>query len=229
LRETPLIFDKKDILIIYIKLKRKEIVLDKNTIYSILREKIVLGDYKPGQILKEKELMEEFNIGRTPLRELLIRLDAEGLVKIVPYSGVYISSVEFKDLIDVMEVRRPLVKIAGKLAAERATEEEIERMKNFIKKFKEDLNEKEIIKLDSQFHDLMNMATHNEVLYQMLQALRDRVLRLWILPKDKSFVYTFKEDFQKLITAIEKRDKDLASDILASHTESFIEKIKSQL
>ncbi|MBC7190086.1 GntR family transcriptional regulator [Candidatus Aerophobetes bacterium] len=203
--------------------------MNKNTIYSILREKIVLGDYKPGQILKEKELMKEYNIGRTPLRELLIRLDAERLVKIIPYSGVYVSSVELKELMEVMEVRRPLVKIAGRLAAERATEEEIKKMKNFLKKFKENLDEKEMIKLDSQLHDLINMATHNEVLYQILQALRDRVLRLWILPKDKSFVYTFKEDFQKLICAIEKRDKEKAANILASHTEAFIDKIKSQL
>jgi len=203
--------------------------LDKNSIYSVLREKIVLGDYKPGQILKEKELMKEFNIGRTPLRELLIRLDAEGLVKIVPYSGVYISTIEFKGLIDVMEVRRPLVRIAGSLAAERATKEEIKKMKNFLSKFKENLDEKELIKLDSKFHDLINMATHNEALYEILQALRDRVLRLWILPKDKSFVYTFKEDFIKLISAIERRDKNLAANILASHTEYFIEKIKAQL
>jgi len=203
--------------------------LDKNCVYSILREKIVLGDYKPGQILKEKELIKEFNIGRTPLRELLIRLDAEGLVKIVPYSGVYISSVEFQELVDVMEVRRPLVRIAGRLAAERATKDEIEKMKNLLDKFKDDLDGKELIKLDSKFHDLVNMATHNQVLYEILQALRDRVLRLWILPKDKSFVYSFKEDFQKLISAIEKKDKELAANILASHTESFIEKIKAQL
>jgi len=203
--------------------------LDKNCVYSILREKIVLGDYKPGQILKEKELIKEFNIGRTPLRELLIRLDAEGLVKIVPYSGVYISSVEFQELVDVMEVRRPLVRIAGRLAAERATKDEIEKMKNLLDKFKDDLDGKELIKLDSKFHDLVNMATHNQVLYEILQALRDRVLRLWILPKDKSFVYSFKEDFQKLISAIEKKDKELAANILAAHTESFIEKIKAQL
>jgi len=204
--------------------------LDKNTIYSVLREKIVLGDYKPGQVLKEKELMEEFNIGRTPLRELLIRLNTEGLIEIVPYSGIYVSSVEFQELVDVMEVRRPLIRMAGRLVAERATKEEIEKMKEFLNsKFKDNLSEKELIKLDSEFHDLVNMATHNKILCEMLRALRDRVLRLWILPKDKSFTYSFKEDFKKLISAIEKRDGKLAIKILASHTESFIEKIKAQL
>lgn len=203
--------------------------MNKNTLYSILREKIVLADYKPGQILKEKKLMEEFGIGRTPLRELLIRLDAEGLVEIVPYSGAYVSSVEFHHLVDVMEVRRPLVRMAGRLAAERATKGEIEKMTNFLDNFKADLDEKEVIKLDCKFHDLVNMATHNQVLYEILQALRDRVLRLWILPKDKSFVYGFKGDFQRLIAAIKKRDKETAASILAAHSESFIERIKAQL
>lgn len=203
--------------------------MNKNSLYSILREKIVLGDYKPGQILKEKELMEEFSIGRTPLRELLIRLDAEGLVEIVPYSGVYVNSVEFQHLVDVMEVRRPLVRMAGRLAAERATKDEIEKMKKFLDEFKDDLDEKELIKLDSKFHDLVNMTTHNQMLYEILQALRDRVLRLWILPKDKSFVYTFRADFQGLVSAIEKKDKEAAASILATHSESFIERIKAQL
>ena len=121
--------------------------MDKSEVYSILREKIILGDYKPGQILKEKELMKEFNIGRTPLRELLVRLDAEGLVEIIPYSGVYISSIELQQLMDVMEVRRPLIRIAGRLAAERATKDEIEKMKNFLDKFKDNLDEKELIKI----------------------------------------------------------------------------------
>lgn len=203
--------------------------MNKNTLYSILREKIVLADYKPGQILKERKLMEEFSIGRTPLRELLIRLDAEGLVEIVPHSGVYVSSVEFHHLADVMEVRRPLVRMAGRLAAERATKGEIEKMTNFLDNFKGDLDEKEVIKLDCKFHDLVNMATHNQVLCEILQALRDRVLRLWILPKDKSFVYSFRGDFQRLVAAIKKRDKDTAASILAAHSESFIERIKAQL
>ncbi len=203
--------------------------MNKNTLYSILREKIVLADYKPGQILKEKELIEEFSIGRTPLRELLIRLDAEGLVEITPYRGVRVSSVEFQHLVDVMEVRRPLVRIAGRLAAERATKDEIEKMKRFLDRLTDELDEKELVKQDSKFHDLVNMSAHNQVLYEILQALRDRVLRLWILPKDKSFVHTFRGDYPGLISAIEKKDKEAAANILATHSESFIEKIKAQL
>lgn len=203
--------------------------MDKRSVYSALRERIVLGDLKPGQVLREKELMEEFDIGRTPLREVLIRLNTEGLIEIVPYSGIYVSSVEFQELVDVIEVRGPLVRMVGKLAAERATEEEIEKMKNFLNKFEDGLNEKELIKLDSQFHDLINLASHNQVLHEMLQALRDRVLRLWILPKDKSFAHSFREDFQRIIAAIEKKDGQLAANLLTRHTKSFIERIKAQL
>ena len=75
----------------------------------------------------------------------------------------------------------------------------------------------------------MCIRDSNKVLYQILQALRDRVLRLWILPKDKSFVYSFKDDFQRLIHAIEEKDEKAAVSILSAHTESFIEKIKAQL
>ena len=203
--------------------------MDKSSIYAALREKIVLGDYKPGQVLKEKRLMEEFHIGRTPLRELLIRLNTEGLIEMFPHAGIYVSSVDFQHLVDVVEVRRPLIRMSGQLVAERATSEEIKQMKDFLGKFTDNTSEKELIKLDSQFHDLVNKSTHNKVLCDMLQALRDRILRLWILPKDKSFAYDFKKDFQKLIFAIEKKDVQLAVRILMAHTESFIKKIKAQL
>lgn len=203
--------------------------LDKKIVYSILRERILVGDYRPGEILKEKQLVQEFKIGRTPLRELLIRLSAERLVQIVPHSGVYVSSVEFEELVDVMEVRRPLIKMAGELAAARATKDEVKRMKEFLGKFKNNLTEKELTKLDSQFHDLVNMATHNKALYEILETLRNQVMRLWMLPKESSFIYHSKEYFQRLISAIEKKDKKSAADVLTSHIESFIEEIKKQL
>ena len=105
--------------------------MDKSSIYATLREKIVLGDYKPGQVLKEKRLMEEFHIGRTPLRELLIRLNTEGLIEMFPHAGIYVSSVDFQHLVDVVEVRRPLIRMSGQLVAERATSEEIKQMKDW--------------------------------------------------------------------------------------------------
>ena len=58
-----------------------------NGIYDALKRRIVLLEYEPGQVLREKDLIREFGVSRTPVREALIRLETEGLVRIVPNQG----------------------------------------------------------------------------------------------------------------------------------------------
>jgi DNA-binding GntR family transcriptional regulator len=58
-----------------------------DTVYRKLKERIVFLDYEPGQALREKDLMQEFGVSRTPVREALIRLEVEGLVRIFPNQG----------------------------------------------------------------------------------------------------------------------------------------------
>jgi len=66
-------------------------------IYSEIKRRIVFLDYRPGQILYTKQLMEEFGVSLTPIREVLICLEAEELVYMVPNRGAYVREVSFKD------------------------------------------------------------------------------------------------------------------------------------
>jgi len=203
--------------------------MSKHSAYQLIRERIVLGDYSPGEALKEKEIMAELGVGRTPLREILIRLDTEGLVHIVPYGGIYVSTVDLKDLISVVEVRRPLLEMAARLAAARATEEDVRDMRALWAEFAQDLPDRELIRLDAKLHERLNAASQNTFLCRILRTLRDRVLRMWLLPKDKGFTREFQHDFDSIITAIEQRDPETAATELSRHAETFTSKIKHQL
>lgn len=198
-------------------------------IYKTLKERIVFLDYEPGQQLREQVLRDEFGIGRTPLRETLIRLQCEGLVTVVPNSGTYVATVGFQQLRDVFEIRKDLANLAGRLSALRATKEEIDKMRNLLKKMKDEHNSKRLMKLDSQFHDLFNQATQNKVLANFMRQLRNQAVRIWVFPRDKSFFHCFQKDFESLLDAVEMKDEKSSAKILQSHLQHFIDQVKEQL
>lgn len=155
--------------------------MKKRDLLNELKRRIVFFEYKPRQMLNIKDLSKEFGMSAIPIREALIRLEEEKLINIIPNQGAYVSDLSFQELKDVFEVRLFLLEIAGKLAIQRAQENEISEMKNLVEQIKKEKNRKKIIQLDAEFHNLFNKSTGNEVLAENLERLRNRLGRLWYL------------------------------------------------
>src|SRR6266487_1516854 len=84
----------------------------------------VSRELRPGAVIDERRLMEQLGIGRTPTREALRRLAQERLVEVYPRRGMFVTSVEIRDLASLAEVRLVLESHVARLAAERATDED---------------------------------------------------------------------------------------------------------
>jgi len=204
--------------------------MSENAIYTEIKKRIVLLDYEPGQLLREKDLIEEFGVSRTPVREALIRLEAEGLVRIFPNQGTIVSEVSFQQLKDVFEIRSFLVRLTGQLAAARITGDELDHMRALIDRMKAEKDPKALMRLDSELHDLINQATRNEVLVKILGMLRDQAVRIWTFSRSGDDYYrAIPEEFEELRNALERRDEEESARILEKHTRRFIEHIRSQL
>jgi DNA-binding GntR family transcriptional regulator len=202
----------------------------RSDIFNELKRRIVFFEYKPKQVLNVKELSREFGVSAIPIREVLIRLEEEKLVSIIPNNVVYVSDLSFQELKDVFEVRLFLLGMVGKLAAKRAKPEEIEEMKSLAEKMKQEKNRKRIIEMDAQFHDLLNKSTGNEVLAESLEKFRNRLGRLWYLAeKGESYSLQIPEEISNLIKALEERDGEKCKQILEEHAIHFIERIKINL
>lgn len=188
-------------------------------------------DYKPGQVLYAKELMKEFGVSLTPIREVLIYMEAEDLIHIIPNRGAYVSEVSFQDLKDTFEVRLLLIGQSGRLAAQRITNEELTKMKRLLKKIKQKRERKVLIRLDSEFHDLINQATKNRALAKTLERLRNQIVRLWIFTTEKDDIYSSQipKDFEELVKALENKDQSRSEQILKNHTIHFIDQVKMSL
>jgi len=202
-----------------------------NKIYSEIKRRIIFLDYKPGQFLHTNELREEFGVSLTPIREAFIRLEADELIYIIPNRGAYVSEVTFQELKDVFEVRLFLIGQAGKLAAQRITNEDLREVKKLLKRIKQEVNLKVLIQLDSKFHELINQATKNKALAKTLERLRNQITRLWIFTLEEKDTYSSRisKDFEELLKALQNRDQSRSEQILRHHAINFIDQVKRSL
>lgn len=199
------------------------------SIYERLKSRIVLLDYEPGQVLREKELIEEFGVSRTPVREALIRLEMDGLVRILPNLGTIVSEVSFQQLKDVIEVRSHLILLAGQLAAARINKQELEQLRKLIEQMNQEKDPKKLMELDTQAHNLINQAAKNEMLVKLLGQMRDLVVRIWFyFPTDDSYYTNLTEEFTELEAALQAGDQEESARILEKHTQRFIDHIRGQ-
>ena len=196
-------------------------------IYTELKKRIVFLKYKPKQVLNIKDLAQEFGVSSMPIREVLILLEAEKLVYIIPNNGIYVTDVSLQELKDVFEIRLFLVAFVGKLAAQRITSVELEKIKELLKIIKKERNRNKLIQLDSEFHDLLNASTKNLALVETLKRLRNQIGRLWYFAKEND-IYSqhIPQDIENLVTALEKRDIKQCEKIMTDHAMHFINQVK---
>jgi len=199
-------------------------------IYKELKKRIVYLDYKPKQVLNIKELAKEFGVSSMPIREVLILLETEKLVHIIPNNGIYVTDVSFQELKDVFEVRLFLIGLSGRLAAQRITPEKLSKLKELLEKIKQEKNRRKLIQLDAEFHDLVNCSTKNQTLAETLKRLRNQIGRLWFFAKENdAYSQKIPEDFEELIKALENKEQNKCEQIMKDHAIHFINQIKMSL
>ena len=150
-------------------------------VFETIRNAIINGDLKPGQRLMEVQLAEQLGVSRTPVRESIRKLELEGLVKMVPRKGAYVTPMSIDDLRDMMEIRRALEALSAELAAKNATEEDVKKLEESNRGFEESAlknDEEGIINYDIAFHETIYRATGNERLIQMINSLREQMQRV---------------------------------------------------
>lgn len=149
--------------------------------YETLKRKVITLELKPGEYLDERKLMDELKVGRTPLRESILRLKSEGMVEGEPNKSSHVKDVSLKDTMDLMEAMLIVEKNVTFLAAQRITSSQIDELKAIHKKLKaacEDGNAWEINSLNRDFHRVIAAACANEHLTAIHGNLRNEVLRL---------------------------------------------------
>ena len=200
--------------------------------YHAIREMIVSVELRPGAVIDERRLMERLGIGRTPTREALRRLAQERLVEVYPRRGMFVTSVEIRDLARLAEVRSPLESHAARLAAERATDDDRSALETLLGELggRSELDVRELMALDERIHRQVYRCAHNPFLEATLEEYYVLALRIWYLaldraPELKQAVLGHRE----LLEAIRDGNADRAEATMRRHVLDFEEVMRRVL
>ena len=197
----------------------------RDVVFNTLRQAILRGELKPGERLMEIHLGEQLGVSRTPIREAIRMLELEGLVKMVPRRGAEVAKISKEDLQDVLEVRKALDTLAGRLACERITEEKINKLKAAELEFEEALKTGDVTKMaegDVAFHDVIHEASKNKRLKMMISNLAERIYRYrleYIKNQDDGGKALIAEH-REIIRCLEERDIIAVCDIIEKHIDN---------
>ncbi|HET7559303.1 MAG TPA: GntR family transcriptional regulator [Limnochordia bacterium] len=193
-------------------------------VFEAVREAIIEGQLKPGERLMEIQLAERLGVSRTPVREAIRKLELEGFVVMIPRKGAYVADISLKDIADVFEIRGALEGLAAQLAAERASDEELERLERLLHEIGVCVEQRDVdlmVDLDTRFHDVLYTASRNQRLGQILSLLREQIQRFRTRTlANPQRMKVARDEHQALVEALAARDPDLARRLAEAHIES---------
>lgn len=206
-------------------LKNNDRVPLREQAYRNIKHKILICEFAPGEFLNESFLQEELGLGRSPINQALHRLAVEGLLVIYPRKGVMVSQLSLNEVIEMIEVRLVNECMSVRLTTERASDSEIEAMRNILAETPAAIESRDLAKLmaiDLKFHNAINAASRNKVLSEILTGLHERQARFWFLSLSaKEQMVRAYEEHLEIVDAIASRDVEAALQAMTKHIETF--------
>jgi GntR family transcriptional regulator, rspAB operon transcriptional repressor len=185
-------------------------------VYSVLRNAIVTSEFHPGQRLSER-----LGVSRTPIREALVRLRDDRLVEIVPQLGTYVTRISHQAVADAQFVRESLECAAVRLAAQRATDEDVAALEAIVHRQREAFRASDVDRFytfDDELHrTLCDLSGHGVAwtLSQRASGHLNRIRRLSMtLP---AYIDEMIEEHAVVIDAVRRHQPDEAHDALREH------------
>ncbi|MGI9090682.1 MAG: GntR family transcriptional regulator [Gemmatimonadaceae bacterium] len=193
-------------------------------IRDTLRTRIFEGHYVPGTRLIERDLAAEFNVSRLPIREALRMLRQEGLVEDRRPKGSVVAGLSKNAVRDLFDVRHSLEVLASRLAAERATPKDLERLKGILDRATDALARGSILEAhhaNNDFHDEITHIARNDVLRSALEPLQGRMHWLFRHVTDLGELI---QEHRDLLAAISSGDPLRAAQQSARHIDKYRER-----
>ncbi len=201
--------------------------LDPNEIFSALRKKIINLALPPERVLNLSDLAKEFNVSRTPIKEVLISLQAEEWI-MRHGSHFIVTPLSLERIREITEIRMVLEVQANIWAMERITPMELDKLNNIkqqISAFTDKSSNLSIVNFDFTIHQTIFKAAKNVQLAKLLERLLSHYLRFWLsIPRQINHKIFFEEALE-LITAINLKDETLIRECTTNHIRNSVAQI----
>ncbi len=205
---------------------------DNQNIFDIILNRIINLEYEPGRLLNEKQLIEEFGVSRTPIREALLKLSEKGFVELVPRVGTYVTQIDLRNVKHAYEVKKRLESLACELAAQRISPEETESLlilADEIKTLNPEVDYQAYIDFDYEFRKEIRRISGNPYLIEYLEDLNVKTMRfVKHIEYKMEDAQWYDQSVMEIADAIKNRDPGKAGKEMDKHSDIFLEELSKK-
>ena len=201
-------------------------------VYAALRQEILAMTLAPGSPLDEVGLSERFGMSRTPVREALLRLAADGLITTLPNRNTIVSMIDFAGLPTYFEALTLMYRVTTRGAAERREAAAMDRIRSYQQDFARAVAARDafsMIDANREFHVAIAEAARNPHYTQFFARLLDegrRILRLYYSTFDDLLPRQYVDEHEEIIVAIEMGDVGRADALAVAHARQIVRQIQ---
>ncbi|MCT3392628.1 GntR family transcriptional regulator [Lentilactobacillus hilgardii] len=190
--------------------------------YNEIKYRIIHFDYIPGQKISEKTISSELDLGRTPVREAIIRIEREGLIEVIPQSGTYITRIDMADAKDARFVRNCIEPSIMVDAAVKMTDNAKNVLEDNLRaQTKTAMNNEpdNFFDLDQDFHHEFYKIVHKDTVWQWLQINNTQLNRFRRLRLKESELNwsTLLDQHQRIFDAVLNQNIDDLTFLVTQH------------
>lgn len=204
-------------------------------VYNVLRQEIIEMKLAPGEPLDETRLSARFEMSRTPVREALVRLAAEGLVSTLPNRNTIVSTIDFEKLPVYFDALTLMYRVSTRLAAQHRTAEDLRLIRGHSDRFDEAVAQADALAMigaNRDLHVAMAEAGRNPYYTDLFTRLLDagrRILRIYYRTFDDRLPRQYVNEHAQMIAAIEAQDLELADQLATQHAAQIVHQIQTFL
>jgi DNA-binding GntR family transcriptional regulator len=206
--------------------KRQAKKFSSDEVYDLLKGELIKFEFRPGQLLSEKEIISKFKLSRTPVRNALSRMERDGIIEIIPRKGAFIKFLSIKDVVEIFQVRKALEGLAAYLAADHVVLEDLRVFEDYYLRAiqnSSDENPQEVSDFGIRFHEFIIHCADNQRIKDILKGLRVQleISRIFFLHQNSRTepsrtIQSIKEHLE-IIEALKSRDGELAERRMKDH------------
>ena len=191
----------------------------KDMVYQMLKQRILNGEYKPGDQLLIDKLVQQLRISRTPIKEAINQLNAEGIVDIFSQRGTFITSLSAKDIRDTVDVRKTLELFALEKLIDNLDEKDEVELKKWLRvPDGKQAADRRAVKLDDlNFHAYVIGASKNKELIRVYDMLFTRIQLVITYQNQTEQINLWTNEHAAIIKNILKKDLVKAKEALCRH------------
>lgn len=192
-----------------------------NQVFERVKGMILRGEIPAGKRIIESDIANFMGISRTPVREAVHKLEAEGFLNALSKGGYVVRGLSLSDIEETFDIRSILESFAAHLAAIRYTDEELLPLNDKIEEFQRHLdrhNLKELARINTDFHELLYALSRSPRLIRMIHGLRDEIFLLReVILHSEEMARLSNKDHKEIIRAIRKREVKKVEMLVREH------------